>query len=626
MNDIPKAGVTNLGPVDVTQSPFARRRTLPLSAVQICGGFWGRRMDTNRHRSLPHGFEMLEKAGNFEALRLAAGVGNGEPRGMVFRDSDVYKWLEAASYVLGESDNGALSGQVDAALQLVARAQQPDGYLNTYTQLQRGGRRWENLEDLHELYCVGHLIQAGIAHFRAWGRRSLLDVAQRSADQVERTFGPGRSPGICGHPEIEMALIELFRVTRQLRYLKLAEHFLAARGHGRLGSRPTGSDYWQDRVPIRQAREVVGHAVRQLYFAAGAADLCLELEEPELLSALRAQWEDMNQRKLYVTGGVGARPQTEAFGAAYELPGDSAHCETCAAIASVFWCFRMQLLGGGARYAELVEQQLYNAVLPGVSDDGTRFFYQNPMATTGGYERSVWHDCACCPPNVMRLLASLGQYFATASDDGVQIHQYGSARVQARGLVLELESDYPWQGKVTLHVLAAPDHPVTLDLRVPSFCRDPRLRGAAAVLRRGYLQCRRTFRRGERLQLDLPFAAQWLDAHPRVEAARGAVALRRGPLVYCFEAVDAPADLDLRHACVDPAVPVREGVDPDLAGGVVTLEVTGAELDVSPFGGALYRDRSEPLAERRRVTLRAVPYFAWAHRGATAMRVWMRAR
>lgn len=435
MTAIPTRGAP---PTDTTRSPAARWRTLDGGAVTIEGGLWARRQATNRDAALPHGYRMLEVAGNFENLRIAAGRSVRRYQGPVFMDSDVYKWIEAAAYEHGRVPSDWLLSHMTTAIDVVAAAQGDDGYLNSHYQVAEPGRRWTDFAQGHELYCAGHLFQAAVAHRRATGDERLLAIARRFADYLDSTFGPGKRPGTPGHPEIELGLTELYRETGERRYLSLAGFFLDQRGRGWLGpGRYSSSAYYQDRVPVREASEVEGHAVRALYLTAGVADVYLETGEAALLTALDRQWADLVGGKLYVTGGVGSRHLGEAFGQPYELPNDLAYCETCAAIGSILWSWRMLLATGQGRFADLIDRTLHNAVLAGVSLDGERYFYVNPLASNGrpehlgrgGCRRKEWHLVACCPPNVMRLLASLGHYVATRDETGVQVHQYAPARI-----------------------------------------------------------------------------------------------------------------------------------------------------------------------------------------------------
>jgi DUF1680 family protein len=387
--------------VDTSRSPHVRLRPLPLDAVKLVDDFWEPRRRINRDVTLPSQYRHLEDTGRLDNFRRASGKTGGEYQRIYFNDSDVYKWLEAAAWTLAEGSDPELERMVDAAITEVKDARRPDGYLNTYFTFERATQRWTDF-DLHEMYCAGHLFQAAVAHYRATGSERLLGVATRFADHICDTFGPeeGKRHAVDGHEEIEMALVELYRVTGERRYLEAAKYFVDARGHGMLG-RPYGQhdpSYSQDDVPLRDQSEVVGHAVRAMYFYSGAADVYAETGESALLQALERLWENMTTRRMYVSGGLGSRYEGEAFGKDFELPNERAHTETCAAIASVMWNWRMLGLRGEAGYADLIEHTLYNAVLPGLSLDGQHYFYQNPLADDGTHRRQSWFGCACCPP------------------------------------------------------------------------------------------------------------------------------------------------------------------------------------------------------------------------------------
>jgi DUF1680 family protein len=635
-------GIPGAGPVDTGRSTRAAWRTLGSRAVTIEGGLWAARQATNRQLALPHGLRMLEAAGNLDNLRIAAGRSTGRYRGPVFMDSDVYKWLEAAAYEVARVPGDALRSTIDTTIELVGAAQGADGYLNSHYQVAEPGRRWTDFAQGHELYCAGHLFQAAVAHRRATGDDGLLRIARRFAECIDAVFGPGRRAATPGHPEIEMGLVELYRETGERRYLDLARFFVDQRGRGLLGpGRFNSSAYYQDRVPVREASEVEGHAVRATYLATGVADLYLETGDPALLAALNRQWDDLVRHKLYVTGGIGARHLAEALGQPYELPSELAYSETCAAIGSIMWSWRMLLATGESRFADLIERTLYNALLGGVSLDGQRYFYVNPLASNGaderlsrgGCRRKEWHLVACCPPNVMRLVASLGHYVATRDPSGLQIHQYGSARIvtelgSGSTVALRMETAYPWEGRIRLAIEEGSGVPWTLGLRVPGWCRGVAVRLDDREVEvtpdaSGYLRLDRAWARGDSVELDLAMEPRLVEAHPWIEATRGRVAIERGPLVYCLEQADHPgapvADLE-----IDPAAPLTSRWDGDLLGGVAVVRASGFQVDTASWHHQLYRPaRPGPAAARQRVELTAIPYYAWANREPGAMRVWI---
>jgi DUF1680 family protein len=549
----------------------------------------------------------------------------------------VYKWLEAASWTLATDPDPDLERMVDDAITEIADAQRPDGYLNTYFTFEKAAERWTDF-DLHEMYCAGHLFQAAVAHFRAAGSERLLDVATRFADHICDSFGPeqGKRQAVDGHEEVEMALVELFRATGESRYLEGAQYFIDARGHGLLG-RPYGQHeppYSQDHAPLRDQSEVVGHAVRALYLYSGAADVYAETGEPALLRALQHLWENMTTRRMYVSGGLGSRYEGEAFGRDFELPNERAYTETCAAIASVMWNWRMLGLGGEARYADLIEHTLYNAVLPGLSLDGQHYFYQNPLADDGSHRRQPWFGCACCPPNVARLLASLPGYFYSTSEGTVWVHLYaeGVATVELDGnrtISLRQHTRYPWEGRVEIDVEAEGEF--TVMLRIPAWCEE-----GAAVQVNGqpvdvkispgsYIEIRRAWSPGDTINMDLPMPVRRVESHPYVAENAGRVALVRGPLLYCAEQIDNPS-VDLRDLVLNGEEPTVR-LEPDLLGGVVVLEAE-AQLDAPDDGweNRLYRTGQprERDAQTRATTVTAVPYYAWANREPGTMEVWLR--
>lgn len=622
------------GPIDTTSSPYAHWRAIPLDGCTFAEGFWTQRQRINRTVSLRHGYRQLERHGNFNNLRLAAGTGTGEYRRPVFMDSDVYKWLEAVAYDLVAAPDPELEQMAAAAIDLVAAAQMPDGYLDSYWQVVEPDRRWADLDHGHELYCAGHLFQAAVAFYRATGQDRLLRVAQRFADHIDIVFGPGKQQGTPGHPEIETALVELYRATHERRYLDLAAYFLGQRGQGILRGihRNVGPEYHQDRVSVRETDVVEGHAVRQLYLTAGVADLYLETGEQALLDAQLRQWHDFTAHKLHVTGGAGARHQGEAFGEPYELPNDRAYCETCAQIASIMWNWRLLLATGDGRFADLLEHTLYNGFLSGVSLDGSRYFYVNPLLSRGGIERPEWHGCACCPPNVMRLLASLHCYFATTGEDGVQIHQYAPAALRAalpsgQDAALRMESDFPWHGRVKLSVDESDGSAWTLRLRIPAWAKGWTLQVNGApqqpTLEQGYAPIERAWAAGDVVELDLPMQPALLQASPRVDPTRHSLAIQRGPVLYCLEEADQEADVNLLDACIDPAAPLTASWQPELLGGVMVVEGAGAVVDAAPWADQLYQPFGSVAETSRPVKLRAVPYYAWANRGPGAMRIWI---
>lgn len=642
--------------------------------ARIEGGFWGLRQQRNHRDALHAGHEQLEASGTLDNLRIAAGRKQGEARGMIFQDSDVYKWLEAVAYEIGREDDPELRRLQDEVTEIVGAAQAPDGYLNSVHQLRHTvAERYSNLPWNHELYCYGHLMQAAVAQVRCTGERALLDIAVRILDHLVGIFGPEGRPGVPGHPEIEMALVELFRETGRRDALDLARFFLDGRGHGYISGFGHEPGYFSDRVPVREATTVEGHAVRSVYLAAGATDLAIEDDDQALLRHEQDLFATMLATKTYVTGGLGSRWEGEAFGDPYELGTDRGYAETCAGIGAMQWAWRLLLATGDEQYADVIERLLYNAILPGVSLAGTEFFYVNSLqlreGTLADENRSIahgrrgWFDCACCPPNVMRTLASLDQYVASADATGLRLHQLigGSYTAQVDGapLTVQVTTDYPHAGSVRLRVLEAPDASASLTLRVPGWATSAQLSDAADGTGRpqelaGSVAHRieRVFHVGEEITLELDMSAQFLSAPHRVDASRGAVALQRGPLVYALEQADQDGPELVDDALVDPSARVTEH-RLDALDGVVALDLEGWALPADPIrvtssvgasDPASAADPSpaadpapdstspwpytpwageDPAATAAAHTWRAIPYYAWANREIGPMRVWL---
>jgi uncharacterized protein len=615
----------------VSPTPSARVRLRPVDPrdVVIRDGLLAERQRVNRSVTLLHGFAELERAGTLENLRIAAGRSTGSRRGMVFSDSDVFKWLEAVAWELGREPSAELERLAHETIDLVAAAQEDDGYLNSWCQVVDPSWRWTDLEMGHELYCAGHLIQAGVAFERTTGDPSLLAVARRFADLIADVFLDGSRTDTDGHPEIEVALVELYRQTGERRYLELADALVSRRGFGTFAGGRFDLAYYQDVEPVRAARAIVGHAVRALYLAAGATDLYAETGDEALLASMLRQWDDLAATKTYLTGGIGSRHHDESIGDSYELPPDRAYCETCAAVASIMWNWRMLLVTGESRFADLMERTLYNGFLSGISLDGESFFYTNPLQSRVGARRHDWNPVACCPPNIMRLLASLHHYLATGTDSGVQLHQYASSTIRAvvpgAGPVeLAVETGYPWSGSVTIGVVAGGDAEWTLSLRVPAWAGAASIDGEP-VAPGGYASVRRRWHPGDRVVLEIDVSPRITAPNPRIDGVRGCVAVERGPVVYCFEEIDLPVDAVLADVAVGTTVELADAGPVERLGGVPGVEVAGDVRDIDGWREVAYRDLRDllPADQASQTRLLAIPYFAWANRGANAMRIWV---
>jgi DUF1680 family protein len=620
--------------VDTSLSPYAKLRPVQLDSVRLLDEFWEPRRELNRRVTLASQFDYLENTGRMDNFRRAAGKIDVPFKGLYFNDSDIYKWLEAASWELLADSEVELEQMVDSAISEIEAAQQPDGYLDTYFTYERASERWKHLTDKHELYVAGHLIQAAVAHHRATGSERLLNVARKFADHICAVFGPeeeGKLLGTDGHEEIEMALVELYRDTGDRKYLDQAQFFVDMRGHGLV----SGKEYHQDHKPFRELREIVGHAVRAMYLNCAGADLYAETGEPALLEALEGLWQNMTTRRMYVNGAIGSRFDYEAFGKDYELPNERAYAESCAAIGSVMWNWRMLSLEGDARYADLMEHTLYNAVLPGISLDGEHYFYENPLADDGSHRRKPWFYCACCPPNIARLLASLPGYFYSTSSEGLWVHLYaeGEADIsldENHSVRLRQRTRYPWDGDVTIEI--AGEGEFSLMLRIPSWSEE----GASITVNDApsheqlvpgsYAEIRRAWRPGDTVLLHLPMPVRLVESHPHVTENKGKVALMRGPILYCVEQADNsgvdPRDLVLQARADSPSEFRAE-----LLGGVTVIEAS-AEVVAPDKGweGRLYRTarlEGRRASHGKPVRITAVPYYAWANREPGPMRVWL---
>ena len=616
--------------VDTRRSPNAILRPVSVGAVTLLDQFWAPRIERNRTVTLQSQLRQCEETGRIDNFRVASGRKAGKFQGIYFNDSDVYKWLEAASWALACRPDATLERQVDEVVDEIAAAQQPDGYLNSYFMFDRAGERFSNLKDMHEIYCAGHLFQAAAAHYRATGKRSLLDTALRLADCFDARFGsaPGKSPGACGHEEAEMGLVELYRCTGESRYLNLARFMIDSRGQtpGLFGN----SAYHQDHIPFTEQTEMIGHAVRHMYLCCGAADVALEESGTGYETALETLWQNFTTKRMYVSGGAGSRYEGEAFGVDYELPNDRAYTETCAAIGSVMWNWRMLLMTGEARFADLLEHTLYNAVLPGLSLDGEQYFYQNPLTDTGGHRRQAWFGCACCPPNVARLLASVSGMFYAASDEGIAANLYatGTATLElntGEQIVLAQRTHYPWDGEVEILTEQAANRPYTLSLRIPAWADGAAVtvngESAGRCVPGEYARLHRMWAAGDVVRLTLPMTVKRLRSHPRVAGNAGRRAIVRGPILYCLEKADSQGSSILDIAISEEA-PLTARHDPSLLSGVTVLEGTGEARDL-PEGRPLYSDKPATLPPAHSVPVTAIPYYAWANREPGPMQVWI---
>lgn len=629
---------TDRSPARPGDSAVTRWHPVGLDAAGITDGFWFDRQQANGQNAIPAGLERLEEAGNLQNFRVAAGQTDGEAIGPIFADSDVYKWLESVAWEYARQPTEPLLEMQRTVTALIAAAQAEDGYLDTVVQIRhREQGRYFDLPWSHEHYCAGHLMQAAVAQVRCTGDRELLDVAIRLADHLVATFGDDKRHDIDGHPVIEMGLAELYRETGHADYLELARYFVEARGHGLMEKYGRHPAYFSDRLPVRDATTVEGHSVRAVYLGAGAADVAVERDDQELLTALSGQFAHMWSTKTYLTGGLGARWEGEAFGEPYELPPDRAYAETCAAIGGVQWAWRMLLATGEAHYADAIERMLFNGFLAGVSLSGDAYFYVNPLRVRGGAStdgdrapangRLGWFTCACCPPNVMRTLASLAGYLASTDQQGLQIHQYATGAVSGGGLSVDVQTDYPWNGDVKINITTVESTSAVLSLRIPGWAAGATVSVAGerqSVEPGGYAALDRDWQVGDEVILSLPLDPRVIAADPRVDAVAGSVAIESGPLVYALEQVDQSDGVLVDDALLPPDAATRVEYRADLLGGVSIVRAGGAVRTAAATDGWPYPAAQDlPDETVQEAELIAVPYYAWANREVGAMRVWV---
>lgn len=610
---------------DTSSSPSAKLRSIGIDDFNLTSSFWKPKIDINHDVSLPHQYNECERTGRIDNFRYAAGEKDCGRSGLVYNDSDVYKWAEAVIYDQVTRQDDKLKSQLDEFIRLVAKSQDDDGYLNTAFMGDNKAKRWQNLFFEHELYCGGHMIQAAVAHHRMTGEKTFLNVAEKWADCVCNRFGRNETPGAPGHQEVEMALIELYRTTGAKQYLKMATVFLERRGTSKSGMAYTPE--FQNHKPIRKQKTVTGHAVRQLYQLCGIADLYAENSDISLFETMNQQWNNFTERKMYVTGGAGSRYSGESFGEDYELPNRTAYSETCAAISSFMWNWRMLQLTGEAKFADVMETVLYNGVLSGMSLDGMKYFYTNPLEHDGGDDLADhhrgscrrttghWDATSCCPPNVGRTLASLSSYFHGLSDDSIFIHHYseGVARFKLAGTYVRVSqtTEYPWEGKVKITVTTDTPTSFKLMLRVPAWCEsaDVKVNGkdySGTVNPNSYIEISRPWASGDTVELYLPMAIRRVVSHPNVEENVGRIALARGPFVYCVEAFDHQ-DIDISQITIHEDIELSYSFNKQLLGGVGIIQ-----------GEARLKNKPS-----KKYTVTAIPYFSWTNRTPGAMRVWL---
>jgi DUF1680 family protein len=629
----------NQGIIQTANSPFAKLHSVPIRAVTIEEGFWSKRRQTNVEHSIPTMHDQLEAHGRMENFRRLVGKSSASQVGPYFSDSDIYKWIDAVGWALQSDSLPELRRTTDSMIREVVAVQEPNGYLNTYYQGDRVSMRMSqhDQEVGHEMYCLGHMIQGAIAYYRATGDSRLMDAGMRMVDNfVLPNFGPGpnQKPIISGHPEIEMALIELYRTTGKRQYVDLAGYIL--RGDGRWTIEPKRVVYMFCGIPFTSRTKLEGHAVRAMYACCGGTDYYLETGDQEYWNTLNLLWEDLTKRQMYVTGGVGARSQWEAFGDAYELPNAQAYGESCAAIGNMMWNWRMLAASGQAKFTDVVERALYNGINSGMSLDGITYCYRNPLAfdpSSGEHIRNPWYDVTCCPPNLERTFSALPGYFYSTSKDGLFVHLYDNSTLKWRlenGTAIKVRqtTNYPWQGDIEFAVTPERISEFTFYVRIPGWANGATLavngKPERQVNAGTYMPIRRTWQPGDRVSINLPMEVLPLAANPRVAEDQARVAVRRGPIIYCLEALDQArgvqfADLAIHLGASD----FRSEYRSDLLDGVMVLRHRGSAFEISSAGEALYLPATTTPRKTRPEDLMFIPYYAWANRQVSAMQVWV---
>ena len=629
------------GVLNLAKSPYAKLRNVPVHAVTIENGFWAQRREVNVSKSIPSMEKLLEANGRMNNFRRLIGKSTAAQRGPVYSDSDVYKWTEAAGFALQSGDRPELRAAVEKITKDVIAAQQPDGYLNTYYVGEHASQRMEPKAQQwgHELYNMGHFLQGATACYRATGDPTLLDAGIRFVDDfLLPSFGPGpdKKPLFSGHPEMELALVELFRMTGDKRHLALAGYLLA--GDSRIHVQPGDNVYHFCGTPFTSRTHLEGHAVRAMYACCGATDYYLETGDSAYWKTLDVLWTDLVKSQMYVTGGVGARSDGEAFGDPYELPNARAYGESCAAIGNMMWNWRMLAATGEAKFADVMERALYNGINSGMSLDGTLYCYRNPLAfdPSGGDKiRNDWYDTTCCPPNLERTFASLPGYFYSTSNEGIYLHFFDNSQLDWHlengvGLKVRQKTNYPWDGATEITVTPAEPAEFTLFMRIPGWTDSAQVvvngKPVSGATPGRYLPIRRRWSDGDVLRVQFNMQPQLLESNAQVIENNGRVAVQRGPLVYCLEQIDQPQGVALKDVALNvgakSGAPFQEEFKKDLLGGVLLLRHPGAAYAESAERSALYFRRFGEPRKSSPVSLTFIPYYAWANRTASPMQVW----
>ncbi|MFC2097664.1 glycoside hydrolase family 127 protein [Bacteroidota bacterium] len=614
---------------------------VPFTSVSINDKFWSPRMDTNRLVTIPYDFQKCEETGRINNFSKAGGLMEGPFEGTYFNDSDVFKVIEGASYSLSIFYDTVLDKYLDDLIFKIAAAQEEDGYLYSIRTIDpnnvapaSGTTRWSKLDHGHELYNVGHMYEAAVAHYQATGKRSLLDVAIKNANLVASVFGPGKKIDVPGHEEIEIGLAKLYNITDDKKYLDLAKFFLDMRGRSDL--RDIYGEYAQDHIPVTQQSKAVGHSVRAGYLYTGMADIAALTGNKDYISAINRIWKDVIEGKIYITGGIGARGGGEAFGESYELPNLTAYNETCAAIANALWNYRMFLLHADSKYIDVLERIIYNGFLSGISLTGNRFFYPNPLSSEGGYVRQAWFGCACCPTNIVRFLPSIPGYMYGSRDDKIFVNLFISGKAKVKSgteeITITQETEYPWSGIVKMFVNMKNDKKFKLYVRIPGWARnevmpgklysylennlnDPiiKINGKKTRIRyeNGYAVLNNSWKNGDIIELVLPMEIRRVISSDSVKSNTGLVALERGPVVYCIEGIDNMTYTD--NIVLEDNIKLESAYNKNLLNGINVISGKSRRFSISNEG-----DTISTLQD-----FTAIPYYAWAHRDSGKMSVWI---
>ncbi|MBU9721578.1 MULTISPECIES: glycoside hydrolase family 127 protein [Bacillaceae] len=638
--------------------------------VQLTDAFWKKKVEVVQREVIPYQWKALndeipdtEPSHAIENFKIAAGESSGDFYGMVFQDSDVAKWLEAVAYSLEHTADAELESLADSVIDLIGRAQMEDGYINTYYTVKAPEKRWTNLRDDHELYCMGHLMEAAVAYYQATGKRKFVDIMSKAADHIDSMFGPEEEKlkGYPGHQEIELALFRLYEVTENERYLSLAEFFINERGrepHYFIKEAEERKDerkfFWngkfgynQSHLPVREQTKAVGHSVRAVYMYSAMADIVAKTGDEELRRATERLWKNVIQQQMYITAGIGSMEHGEAFSTDYDLPNDISYTETCATIGLAFWARRMLKVAKRGEYGDVLERALYNGSISGMDLDGKKFFYVNPLEVVPELNRvrgehhhvkpvrQPWFKCACCPPNLARLITSINHYIYSEEENELFVHLYmGNDSVMTVGgeeVRVTQETNYPWEGavKLTITPSSGKNHAFTLAMRMPGWCASGQLSingerfDIGDNIKDGYVYINREWAPGDIVDLYLPMEVQLIHANPKVRENFGKVAIQRGPVVYCIEEADNGPNLHTVSVPMNPASYVAS-FEEGLLDGVVSISCVAEKIELEALSeGPLYKAAEFSAASTRTVTLKAIPYYAWANRGEGEMRVWL---